>query len=107
MKGIQNIETNRAFTLEELEQFMNDHYSRKGQFWHENRDIPPKNPDLERTWSAIASQLLFPRYKTPGQIFTHEQRTQRVRTIPRDISEFVSESSFKRLLFRRLHSTPS
>lgn len=48
VKGIQNIETDRAFTLEELEQFMNDHYSRKGQFWHENRDIPPKNPDLER-----------------------------------------------------------
>lgn len=48
VKGIQNIETDRAFTLEELEQFMNDHYSRKGQFWHENRDIPQKNPDLER-----------------------------------------------------------
>lgn len=48
VKDIQNIKTNRAFTLEELEQFMNDHYSRKGQFWHENRDIPPKNPDLER-----------------------------------------------------------
>lgn len=48
VKGIQNIETDRAFTLEELEQFMNDHYSRKGQFWHENRDIPSKNPDLER-----------------------------------------------------------
>lgn len=26
MKGIQNIETNRAFTLEELEQFMNDRW---------------------------------------------------------------------------------
>lgn len=54
VKGIQNIETNRAFTLEELEQFMNDHYSRKGQFWHENRDIPPKNPDLERYYESAA-----------------------------------------------------
>lgn len=26
VKGIQNIETNRAFTLEELEQFTNDHW---------------------------------------------------------------------------------
>lgn len=92
VKGIQNIETNRAFALEELEQFMNDHYSRKGQFWHENRGSHRRTP----TWSAIASQLLFPRYKTPGQIFVHEQRTQWVRTIPWDISEFVPESSFER-----------
>ena len=32
VKGIQNIETNRAFALEKLEQFVNDHYRRKGQF---------------------------------------------------------------------------
>lgn len=29
VKGIQNIETNRAFTLEELEQFTNDHWDTK------------------------------------------------------------------------------
>ena len=70
VKGIQNIETNRAFTLEELEQFMNDQYSRKGQFWHENRGIP-------RMESRLGSSLRADRFSSTRYPRSRTQATRR------------------------------